>query len=264
MQTHDRMRRMMAGAALAATGPALAGKAAGVDAAALDKAFEALKTYDWGTDRKPLQPIDDAVIATRGDEDARKALEARLARVLATDVSRDAKDVVCRALRVAGTSESVPVLAGLLPDRELSHMARYALERIQAPEAGAALREALPKLSGELKAGVAGSLGAREDAAAAPLLIALLEEEDAVLVVAAATALGSIGTREAATALSKAAKKAPAAARSAVIDGAFRAAERLAAAGRKAEAEAVYKAFKSDDLPEQVRLAADRGLAGEP
>jgi HEAT repeat protein len=261
MPTHDKKRRILAGAALTAAGPALVSHAASVDAAALDKAFEALKTYDWGTDRKPLQPIHDAVIATRGDEDARRGLETRLARVLKTDVSRDAKDVVCRALRVVGTSASVPTLAGLLPDKELSHMARYALERIQAPEAGAALREALPKLSGELKAGVAGSLGARADAAAAPLLISLLGDTDAAVVIAAATALGSIGTPRAASALTSAVKKAPTAARSAVIDGAFRAAEQLAAAGRKAEAEAVYKAFASEDMPAQVRLAARRGLS---
>ncbi len=37
----------------------------------LDQAFEALKTYDWGTDRKALDPIDDAVVATHGDDAAR-------------------------------------------------------------------------------------------------------------------------------------------------------------------------------------------------
>jgi len=234
-----------------------------VDAAALDKAFEALKTYDWGADRAPLKPLDDAVVVALGDGAARKALEARLAAVLKTDVSRDAKDVVCRKLRILGTADSVPALAGLLSDWDLSHMARYALERIQDPAAGAALRDALPKLRGALKAGVAGSLGARCDAAAVPALIGLLGGVDASVVAAAATALGAIGTPEAATALVAAAGKVPAGAKAAVIDGALRAAEQLAAAGKKAEAEAVYKAFMSDDMPEQVKLAAARGLRGE-
>jgi HEAT repeat protein len=228
----------------------------------LDKAFEALKTYDWGVDRKPLVPIDDAVVATLGDAAARKALEVRLAAVLKSEVSRDAKDVVCRALRIMGTAESVPALAALLTDKDLSHMARYALERIQAPEAGAALRDALPKVNGALKAGVAGSLGARADAAAAPALIGLLGDADATIVVAAATALGSIGTPEAATALTAAAKKAPAAAKPAVIDGALRAAEQLAAAGKKPAAMLVYKSFMGDDVPKHVKLAATRGMLG--
>ena len=37
--------------------------------------------------------------------------------------------------------------AALLPEAENSHMARYALERILAPEAAQALRDALPKLN---------------------------------------------------------------------------------------------------------------------
>lgn len=236
--------------------------ASAVDAAALDRAFEALKTYDWGADRSALNPIDDAVVAALGDPTERKALEARLAAVLKTGASRDAKDVVCRALRILGTAGCVPALAALLEDRDLSHMARYALERIEAPEAGAALREALPKVSGALKAGVAGSIGARRDASAVPALVALLEDGDAAVVAAAATALGAIATPEAAAALTALRKKAPAAAKAAVTDGALRAAERLAAAGKKAEAEAVYQAFLGEDLPEHVRLAARRGLSG--
>jgi len=43
---------------------------------------------------------------------------------------------------VVGTASSVPALAALLTDNELSHMARFALERMPAAEAGAALREA--------------------------------------------------------------------------------------------------------------------------
>ncbi len=247
--------------AVAAAKPPVAAGAPLEDAAAMDKAFEALKTYDWGADRKPLKPIYDAVVDTLGDTTARKALEVRLAAVLKTGASRDAKDVVCRALRTMGTAASVPTLAGLLGDKNLSHMARYALERIQAPEAGAALRDALPKVDGALKAGVAGSLGARRDTAAAPALIGLLGNGDATIVAAAATALGTIATPEAATALAAAAKKAPAAAKATVIDGALRAAEQLANAGKKATAKAVYKAFMNDDMPKQVRLAATRGMS---
>ena len=95
--------------------------------AALDAAFEALKTYNWGASRKLVQPIQDAVTTSSGNADARKALEARLTAVLKTDASRDAKDVACRHLRTIGTAASIPTLAGLLGDPKLSHMARFAL-----------------------------------------------------------------------------------------------------------------------------------------
>src|SRR5690606_11698463 len=104
MQTHEMTRLAAAAAAAVAAGSAVpAADAPKVDPAALDKAFEALKTYDWGADRGALNPIDDAVVAALGDSAARKALEARLAAALTTGISRDAKDVVCRALRIMGT-----------------------------------------------------------------------------------------------------------------------------------------------------------------
>lgn len=134
----------------------------------LDQAFEALKTYDWGTDKNVLNPIEDAIISTRDNADARKGLENRLVGVLKSPVSRDAKDFVCRKLVIIGTAASVPTLAEMLGDKDLSHMARYALERIPGGESGMALRDALGKVSGDQKAGVIASLGSRRDAAAVP------------------------------------------------------------------------------------------------
>src|SRR5207244_1376208 len=106
----------------------------------LDQAFDALKTYNWGTDRKPLEPIDEAVVKSHGNADARQDLETKLAATLKTDISRDAKDYVCRKLMVVGSAACVPALAELVTNNDLSHMARYALERIPAPEAAKALR----------------------------------------------------------------------------------------------------------------------------
>ena len=83
----------------------------------LDQAFDALKTYDWGQDRNVLTPIDESVVATRGDAAARRELESRLGDVLKTNVSRDAKQFICRKLRVIGTASSVPMLAGLLSEK---------------------------------------------------------------------------------------------------------------------------------------------------
>ena len=34
---------------------------------AIDQALEALKTYDWGTDRGPLAPLEAAIVSTRED-----------------------------------------------------------------------------------------------------------------------------------------------------------------------------------------------------
>lgn len=198
----------------------------------LDEAFEALKTFDWGTDRNALKPIDEAVVATRGDTAARKELETRLAAVLATPVSRDAKDFVCRTLMIVGTAECVPALAALLPDKELSHMARYALERIPAPEAAAAMREALGKVDGLLGIGLMASLGVRRDEASVPALTQQLSSGDAAVSAAAATALGDIAGSAAVKALQAAKPTAPECRRT-VADALLVCAERALAAGKK-------------------------------
>src|SRR5262245_38317273 len=136
----------------------------------LNDAFNALKAYDWGTELSSLAPIEAAVRAVRGKTAAGEDLEKRLGDALQSDISGDAKDFVCRRLTIVGGVASVPVLASLLADEYHSHMARYALERIPVPEAAQSLRDALPKLSGNLKIGVIGSLGGRRDASAVSVL----------------------------------------------------------------------------------------------
>jgi len=151
-------------------------------------------------------------------------------------------------------------LAALLPDKDNSHMARYALERITAPEAVEALRAALPQLCGKLKIGVISSLGACRDAASVPAFAALLCDGDSAVAAAAAHALGDVGVAAAAQALGKAVKTTCPVLKPAVADASLACAERLLAGGQKPAAIAVYKALGGDDQPKHVRLAAKRGL----
>ena len=224
----------------------------------LDQAFDALKQYDWGTDKAPLNPIEEAVIATRGNSETRKDLENRLLDALKSDISRDAKDYVCRKLTMVGTAASVPTLAGLLADEKLAHMARFALERIEAPQAGQALRDALMTLNGPQKIGVISSLGSRRDAEAVQALGGLLKDSDAAVARAAAIALGSIGSGEAAKALQSRTPEEPA--RAAAVDAQLRCAEALLVDNKKADALAIYKSLAGEQQPKLVRLAATRGI----
>lgn len=224
----------------------------------LDKAFEALKTYDWGVDPNVLQPIDEAIVKTHGDAAARKDLEARLIAVLKTEAPQAAKDAVCRALKTIGTAASVPALAALLADEKLSHMARYALERISAPEAGQAMRTALPKVGGKLKIGLISSLGVRGEAASVTPLQALLADSDAAVARAAAYALGDIGSLEAAKALVTA--KPGAGTKAAIADASMGCAENLLAGGNKVAAKATYEKLLGDSPSKLVKDAATRGV----
>jgi|GEM_PF-6471111 len=84
----------------------------------LENAFEALKSYDWGTDPKTLKSIDEAVVSTHGDAAARAELEQQLAAALDTELSYDAKQFLCRKLMLVGTATCVPTLVEVFERRE--------------------------------------------------------------------------------------------------------------------------------------------------
>ena len=226
---------------------------------AVDKAFDALKTYDWGADRNILKPIDDAIVKSHGDAAAQKALAKRLAAVLGTDAKQCGKDYCCRKLSLIGTADNVPAVAPLLTDEKLSHMARYVLERMSCPESAKAMQDALPKVKGLLKVGVINSLGVRRDAASTGALEKLLGDSDKQTAGAAAAALGSIGTPEAAKALGAFQGKAPKELKLVAADAYLACAEQLLADGKKADAKAIYMALSKSDI-KQVKVAAMRGM----
>ena len=123
---------------------------------------------------------------TRELTHAAPANEQDLVRVLTSQASPQEKDAACAQLKRVGTAACVPALAALLPDEQLSHSARYALETLACPEAGQALLEALPRTQSLTKAGIAASLGIRREAGAVKGLAGcLLEGDTAVAVVAA-------------------------------------------------------------------------------
>ncbi len=233
------------------------------DLASLDAPFAALKAYDWGADAEPFKTIDDAVVAAHGDAALRADLEKRLSAILGAGTSRAAKEYACRKLMMIGTAASVPALAALLGNADDSHMARFALERIPAPEAAQALRDALGTVQGTLRIGMIESLGGRGDAVSVPALANLLAA-DPLVAAAAATALGHIHTPEALAALSAANPLAGSGVGRAVVDARLATAESLLAAGKRGEAQAVYQsladAVKGKPGAKGVELAAARGM----
>ena len=190
---------------------------------------------------------------------AAQASEEALIAALSGDAPFMEKQAACRALRQTGTPASVPALAALLGDPQLSNLARYALEPMPFPEAGAALRAALGTTSGALQAGVATSLGVRRDAEAAPLLAPLMAGADAVVAEAATAALGRIATKESLKALQGAAKEA-APERRAVLGEALLCLADTWAAEKKGKAAAeVFEGLLGAEWPDHIRLGAFRG-----
>jgi HEAT repeat protein len=194
------------------------------------------------------------------------AQQDQLILILKSDAPTMEKADACRELARVGTRQAVPVLASLLTDANLSHMARYALEPIPDPSVDAAFREALGTLKGQSLVGVIGSLGVRQDAQAVKPLAKLLKDADPAVAQAAARALGSIGGA-AVPALKNSLSAGSPANQPAVCEGLLRCAEGLSGS----DAIAIYdRLLKLPNPPHQVRVAAlsgairSRGANGVP
>jgi len=195
-------------------------------AAEWDAALKTVTSYTFGDSREPLSVIEDFVASTSGDANKRKQLEKDFTKVLRDkNATLDCKDFICRQLWVIGTKESVPALSRMLADEETSDMARYALERNTAPDAGKALRSAMKKAEGRVLIGMVNSLGERRDKESIDAICKLVftfeevvDEDDEqkknekirdneTLSLAAISALGKIGGEKAMAALAEARRK---------------------------------------------------------
>jgi len=192
---------------------------------------------------------------------ARSSDEQGLIDILKSNAALQEKDAACAELKRIGTARAVPVLAGLLVDKDLSHSARYALESMPAPEAGLALVEALDKTSGLTRAGIIHSLGRRREARAVPALNRFLVEADLSVACAAAAALGRIGGSPATRALLDALpRKSEARLHNAIVDALLAAANQDLTEGRRDAAYTVFEKILAVPAPDFIRTAAYRGL----
>ena len=199
-------------------------------------------------------------VAQGAEPSAKARADALMGVLRKSDSSLKDKSDACRELSTIGDPRAVGVLAGLLADEKLSHMARYALEPISDASVDAALRKALGTLKGPLRVGVISSIGMRRDAAAVDALAKLLTGSDTAAAAAAAGALGHIATAPAVSALAGFRKSAAAGLQAVAADASLAAAERLVEQGKGKEATAIYEELQASRWPAHVRLGAFSGL----
>lgn len=164
----------------------------------------------------------------------------------------------CQELASAATTKSVPALAALLDHEQLSDYARSGLENIPDASAGAALRQALPKLNGRQLAGAVNSLGVRREKAAVSDLQKLASDQKRGAAAEALASLGMIATPDAAKTLQKVLADGPADLRTPAAHAALFASEQLSKAGNTSVArgllDGIVRAKPSEHL---VRVAQD-------
>ena len=87
--------------------------------AASNADWQAMASYEYGHDMKPLLLVDAEVTEAINDPQTRKALATRMAALLEDDkTTLAAKQFICLKLQKAGTPAEVPVLAAMLDESE--------------------------------------------------------------------------------------------------------------------------------------------------
>src|SRR6267378_6054509 len=196
--------------------------------------------------------------------------EKELISILQSNASPQQKDAACAVLKRIGSAQSVPALAALLTDEQLSHSARYALESMESEAAGRALIAALDTTSGPTKVGIINSLGVRREVKAVPGLSKIFgatlaavsdgkntntqdRNADYVLMVASAKALGDIASPAAVRGLETALIESFGSARVAIADALLRAAQVLATRNEEPKPFNIYQALWKLPGSNQVR-----------
>lgn len=217
----------------------------------LDKVVEELAQYDFGQDEGPVRRLDRAMGLLGPSKEAGRDAESKLLSVLKKHPKLGAIDAVCRQLATVGSAASVPALSPLLSDKQTADMARYALERIDAPQAVAALRTALAMAPDDrIRTGIIHSLARRRDASSVPSLQKLMTGSEETVAAAATNALGMIGSPEAEQTLF-AAKMTPQVSAALLT---------LAEQAPAARATSIYTKLNSASNTDEVRLASINGL----
>ncbi|MGZ5454349.1 MAG: HEAT repeat domain-containing protein, partial [Candidatus Aminicenantales bacterium] len=225
----------------------------------LDAILKDLQTYDFASGVGAPMRLHAYVFTHKDDPQDRKDTEAALLKFVQSSPAPGGLMAACRALRLIGGPDSVPVLEALVLKPETTDPARYALERIPGAEADQALLALLDKTQGDIRRGIVFSLGERRSAAAVPVLARLAGGKDAVLAADAIKALGKTGGPDAIQALSAALGKAAAALKSEIASALLCSAEGAATAGDKVAAAAVYDKVLAANVSPASRQAAFKG-----
>jgi hypothetical protein len=233
----------------------------------LEAILKDLQNYDFAAGVGAPLALRAYVFSHKDDPQARKETEAALLEFVQGTPAPGGLMAACRALRLIGGAEAVPVLAALAVRPGTTDAARYALERIPGGEADQALIAAMDKAQGDVKRGLVFSLGARGASAAVAALARLAGGKDATLAADAVKALGRIGGTEAVRALSTVLARSKSAMKSEAASALLVAAEGSLESGDKAAAAAIYDKVFASGASAVARQAAFKGriaVAADP
>ena len=158
-----------------------------------DDAWNAIKSYQYGDDFKPLLTVEAEVQRSLASPETKTKTAARLATLLDDNTTYPGRQFVCMQLRLIGGAAEVPKLTEWLNRPEDSENVRLALTDMPCDESLVPLRKALETFKGDALIGIIGSVAARKDKESIPTLVRLLDDPDKEIAAAAVSALERFG-----------------------------------------------------------------------
>ncbi|HEX7897515.1 MAG TPA: HEAT repeat domain-containing protein [Planctomycetota bacterium] len=206
--------------------------------------IDLLKPVDDGQDYKARYVLHAMAqyLGRPGKEVARAKFSTDLAAALSSDKPASVRGYLARQLQVIGGREAVPALGKALADPELCEFAAQALLAI-GDGAAAEFRKAYPAVTGPARLTVLQAFGVLKDVEALDALRAAAKEPETRLL--AVWGLANIGDADAIDLALKAADVEPVYERVKGTSACLLLAERLLAAGKKADAVRIYKHLES-------------------
>jgi hypothetical protein len=205
--------------------------------------------------------VNQALIA--GDESARKEFCETMCKNLEGDLSTFNKGYLCQELQWAGRDEAVAPLGKLLLDEDLTEPASMALVAIGRNAVDQFLA-AVSKADGKCLLNIVDGLAALADPKSANALKGALKDDDREVRIAAGAGLAKMGDAGSADLLVNAIPAEAGWERIQAVKSCMVLAEKLAAAGKEAEAKKIYGALKGkckDSTEKYIQEACDAAMA---
>jgi len=226
----------------------------------VEKLLHVISGYEYDKSRAWLQEFQIVMQEVYLDPLAMNETEKLMLRFLQSDATLPGKQFVCKHLGTIATKNSVPVLKEMLKNESTAEMAIPVLERISDPIAGKAMMNYLKKSEKKTKVAIINSLGACRYDKAVKLLAKLVYDSDPMISGSSISALGSIGTNEAAEILKTATSKLTGDVKWQVMDAWLKCADRFVKENKLADAWIIYQEVYNSDPAAFLRKAALRGM----
>lgn len=153
------------------------------------------------SDREPQIASEQAVQHSSAGPQTANDVEDKLLADIQSELLVATKTKLFQQLQLVATPRTVPVLARMLSDTNLSHGARSVLEVLPGQVPNIALSRSLNETRKNQLIGIIGTLGNRRSRDAVPALIPMLTNSEVQVVTAAVSALGKIASDDALAAL---------------------------------------------------------------